>query len=496
MPAIAFPCPVGGWNARDALDKMDPTDAVKMVNLIPRAGYCETRKGSLLHVSGLGGPVDSLIPYRGTGGADLIAAANGNLWDITSGVATSLKSGLTNNRWQYNHFNDLAILTNGVDTPQVYNGAVFANIVVTGVTATTLWGSNTFKGRAYYWQQNAQSFWYAAAGSYQGALTKFDLSTQIQSGGSLIMMVTWTLDSGDGIDDLAAFVFSTGEVLLYAGDDPGNAAAWALQGRFQIGEPLGIRAHEKVGGTEIIITRDGYVDLGAALNEGRYSEESSYSAKIIQAAKNATNLYNTQFGWEAILYPSGQLFIVNVPQTETQIIQHARSTSNGGWCSFEGWNAKTFAVHNNELYYGDPNGNVYKGYIGSQDNASPINVDCITAFNALGSRSSRKQVTAVNVVSNYSYPALIAIDVLADFNISRRSTVTTGPYVLADGWDTVDWDAPYWADEAELLADVKQGWRNARGIGDTVALSIRWSTRVQSVIWYSTKIQYKNAGVI
>lgn len=57
MPAIAIPAPVGGWNARDALDAMPPTDAVKLVNWIPRAGYVQSRGGFSIHASGLGGAV-------------------------------------------------------------------------------------------------------------------------------------------------------------------------------------------------------------------------------------------------------------------------------------------------------------------------------------------------------------------------------------------------------------------------------------------------------
>lgn len=118
-------------------------------------------------------------------------------------------------------------------------------------------------------------------------------------------MLNWTNDAGDGVDDYAVFVFSTGEVLVYQGDDPANAAAWSLIGRFQIGEPVSIRAHAKVGGTEIIGTTDGYVDLSVALRDGRYSEKSAYSSKIIRASKDAVSAYRGQFGWEMLLYPRG-----------------------------------------------------------------------------------------------------------------------------------------------------------------------------------------------
>lgn len=57
MTAVAIPAPVGGWNARDALDKMPETDAVKLVNWIPRGSYVQSRGGYGVHGSGLGGPV-------------------------------------------------------------------------------------------------------------------------------------------------------------------------------------------------------------------------------------------------------------------------------------------------------------------------------------------------------------------------------------------------------------------------------------------------------
>lgn len=505
MTATAIPAPIGGWNARDALDKMDPKDAVRLVNWVPRAGYVESRKGYSLAVTddgvvgpytGLGGPVESLIAYKGSASEKLLAAANGKIWNVTTSTAASLGTGFASSRWQFTAFDDRSILTNGADTAQAYNGTSLANLVVTGAVATSLWGCNTFKGRVFYWYENAQSFWYAAAGSFQGLLTKFDLSMQLQTGGSLVMMVSWTLDSGDGIDDLAAFIFSTGEVLLYQGDDPGDAAAWGLIGRFQIGEPLGIRAHAKVGGTEIIITRDGYVDLAQALRDGRYSEASTYSNKIIRAAKESAQLYYQQYGWQAILYPAGQQFIVNVPVTTGQSIQHVRETSTGSWCQFDGLNAVTFAVHNERLWFGTSDGNVYEADIGTQDNGGPISMDAIPAFNALGSRATQKQVTAVNVVTNYASPGFLALDCLADFSTQRRSTVTPGPFDGTSEWNAADWDTSVWATPEGDDAPIRPAWRNVQGTGYTLTVSVRASTRAQNIIWYSTDILYRNAGAI
>jgi hypothetical protein len=494
MSAISIPSPVGGWNARDSIDKMPATDAVKMVNMIPRGTSCEQRKGSFRLATALGGSVDTLAAWTskstGKNTNRIVAGANGALTSVNgSGTKTVLATGFSSDQWQTTAFNNRLIFTNGFNIPQVYDGAAVTALVATGPTLTTLWGVNTFKGRAYYWGHGAQSFWYAAAGSYQGALTEFDLSGQVQSGGFLMMMLTWTLDSGDGIDDLAVFVFSTGEILLYAGDDPGNAASWALQGRFMCGAPLSIRGHAQVGGTEIIITRDGYIDLAAALRDGRYSEDSAYSEKINPAVKAATAKGETQFGWEAILHPAEQVFIVNVPTDGTIYKQHVRSTATGGWCEFSGWNARTLVVLNDVLYYGTADGEIYSAFQSTGDSAAIGNsgtevlVDVIQAYNPLGSRERGKQVTAANVTSNYQYPGYIALDILPDFSLVRRSTVTAGPFVPG----TVD---------LSVVQPVREGWRNASSNGYTHAISVRFKTLQQIVSWYSTTLMFKSGGPV
>lgn len=501
MGAVSIPAPTGGWNARDALDKMGELDAVALVNWIPRAGYVETRGGCSEHVSGLGATVETLMPYRGATAEKLLAAANGQVWDAsTTGAPSSLKSGFTVNSWQHYHHSNVLIMTNGANTPQVYNGTTIVDIVVTGVTATTLWGCNGFKGRGFYWKQNDQSFWYAAANSYQGALTEFSLSRVAGSGGSLVQMITWTLDAGDGVDDLAAFVFNTGEVIVYQGSDPGSATDWALVGKFSIGEPISIRAHARVGGTEIIATKDGYLDIGVAIKGGRYSEDSTYSDKIIRAAKDAAVQYSGNTGWACTLYPAGNLFIVNVPLSSTESIQHVRDTTNGGWTKFTKWNARCFGVHDEKLYFGNSAGKVFLADVGVTDDALPVQLQAIPAFNPLGSRTTKKLMTSASVISNYIYPNKWALDGLADFAMTTYSTVQTDitPAGGASAWDTSSWDTTDWA-TGPVFGDataLPRAWRNLRASGYTLTCSIRLNTVAQRIVWFSTGFIFKNAGAI
>lgn len=360
-----------------------------------------------------------------------------------------------------------------------------------------MWGCNTFKGRAFYWSRDAQAFWYAVAGGYQGVLARFDVASQLQTGGALIQMVTWTLDSGSGIDDLAVFIFSTGETLVYSGSDPGDVNDWSLIGRFQIGQPLGPNAHAKAGGTEIIITRDGYVDLSAALKDGRYSEKSAYSAKIIRASKEVATQFGNFDGWQAILYPAGQLFLVNIPTSDATAYQHVRETSSGGWAEFQGWNAMSFGTFGNRLFFGDPDGNVCLADNGSADNGARIEAWAVPAFNALGSRATRKQLTAASVISSHSKPASYAYDGLADFGLTLRVTLQDDDTSSGGDWDTSSWDVTDWSSGGipTAGANVTKGWKNCNAIGYSVTVSVRIRQRAQVINWYSTNLQYRKAGV-
>lgn len=499
MTATAISAPIGGWNARDSLDKMEPTDAVKLVNWIPRGSYVQSRGGYGVHASGLGGPVLTLAPYRGSVEL-LLAAANGSVWDVT-GAKFTVGTGFSSDRWQVTNHSTRLIFVNGADNPQVFDGATMTAANFTGSPAgfvpATMWGCNSFKGRVVYWAQSSQAFWYATAGAYQGVMAKYDLSSMLATGGTLIQMVTWTLDSGSGVDDLAAFIFSSGEVLVYSGSDPGDVNNWSLTGRFQIGEPLGPRAHAKVGGTEIILTRDGYIDLSVALKDGRYSEKSAYSSKIIKASKEVAFQYGGFSGWEAVLYPAGQMFIVNIPTSETTAFQHVRETSSGGWCEFQGWNAQTFCTFGNRLYFGDAGGNVCLADAGAADNGARIDAWAVPAFNSLGSRGNRKQLTAVSVVSSHSAPASYTYDGLADFSLTLRNTLQDDSTSSGGEWDTSEWDTTDWSSGGIPTAGqlVTKGWKNCHAIGNAVTISIRIRQRAQVINWYSTNLQYRSAGV-
>lgn len=505
MGAIGISAPVGGWNARDSLELMPATDAVEMINWIPDAGSVRSRGGSATFCSGLGGAVESLIAFTALGTRKLLACANGAIQDITSGTASSLGTGFANNRWQYAHFNNKAVLVNGADTPQVYDGTTLAAIVATGPTVTNLVGVVGFKGRAIYWENAAAKFWYAAAGAFQGALTAFDLSLVCKKGGTVVQILTWTRDAGDGMDDMLAILFSTGEAVIYQGTDPGNVLNWGLTGRYDIGAPLSIRSHARLATTEVLFTDDGILTLDEAINTARVNSDINFGGKIARACKAAAGLYRANFGWDAVYYPAGNLFLANVPLSSSTSEQYVRNTNNGAWCKFQDWDARCLTVHADKLYFGTSDGKVKQGDVGQHDDTAYINGYCLTAYmkptlmaaGSPGASSNKDQLTAVRMVTNNKFKQCLDVRAFVDFGRKSVPAMPDPDEQTQAQWDVSYWDEDYWATPLNDPAsqEALPNLRNVNDFGFAIALLVRYKTKVQKLYWYSAALIYKQGGV-
>ena len=60
--SASLPAPVGGWNARDALAEMAPTDAVTLVNWFPTPSQVVLRQGFAKWATGFASDVNA-VPW-------------------------------------------------------------------------------------------------------------------------------------------------------------------------------------------------------------------------------------------------------------------------------------------------------------------------------------------------------------------------------------------------------------------------------------------------
>ena len=187
---FSFVSPIKGWNTRDALDAMDPADAIQLDNLYPDAGGVSTRNGYTLYASGLGaGTVKTLAEFNVGATRKFLAAASGAIYDVSaSGVVGSpLATGFGSDAWNTVSFLSRLFFANGTDVMQVFDGTTLGNAAFTGGSTpslATIIAGALYQQRLFFWQANSPGFWFAQLNSISGALSFFDLSAWAPRGGA------------------------------------------------------------------------------------------------------------------------------------------------------------------------------------------------------------------------------------------------------------------------------------------------------------------------
>lgn len=486
----AVPAPVGGWNARDPLDNMAPEDAVLLDNWLPLDGVCVTRRGFTEASDGGTGTVKTLVEYNYGTTRKLLGAEGGNIYDYSGATASSLASSFTEDAWQTANFNGNTFFVNGADTLQVYNGSTCGNGSFTGVTQADLVNVTVFKSRLYFVEKDTQSFWYGGVNAVAGALTKFDLAQVAGFGGNLIALAVLNIDGGDGVDDLLCCIMSSGAVIVYQGTDPGSD--FAQVGVFYIGEPLGYRCIVKYAGDIIIITNRGYSKLSEIIRVGEAVSSRTLSDRIVNAVRESVQNFGANEGWQPVVYPKGNMLIVNVPVSTTDYVQHVMNLNTGRWCRFKGMDGYCWAVYNGELYFGGTDGNVYKADNGLDDNGSPINCDGKPAWNYFGDRSALKRFTAARPIFTSSGTLPLTLVLNTDFGDVSAGYSPPSSSITGATWDEADWDAEDWSGGTNIV----QNWQAVTGIGYNASLRVTMGITNQQVTWQSTTYVYEKGGVL
>lgn len=516
--------PVQGLNNRDSLDGLEPNEALELINWVPDIGYMRTRRGYVPYADlpDVDTPVETLIPLNLTTGSHLLAVADLKIFDVTNPeeitpleITTevrvrALPEPLASNRMTYTQFKSRAILCQQGITPMIYEPDGAGNYTLESGVFTEwfdpelplpprLVTSNlvkplVFKGRVIYADAELLSIWYCQAGSYQGEITEFPLDSVFQRGGTVKMLFTWSKDTGDGMDDMLVIMSTTGETVIYQGDDPDDALGWEMIQRYQLPSPISDLGIDRIGAETIVITDDGYINLSEALSQGSVSDYATFSGKIARLVRNDLDYYQGNYGWQAVFYPHGNMMIFNVPTQENkQHYQHIFNTRNGAWTTFKGWNANSFASFDDFLLFGTIDGRIMVADRGTSDNGEYIQSECITAYFQFGDASQTKHMTAMTLIQNHTFPSAFDINALADFRRPNLPALVKPPEKNVGTWDISQWDEDYWGVGRGIVSGKK--WRRPiQATGHSIAFSVRVSSMAQIVNWFSHTVEWTLGG--
>lgn len=496
--SASLPAPIGGWNARDALGEMDPLDAVTMLNFFPLTSDVMLRKGHTQWATGIPSQVESLLAYSGPTTEELFAVAGTSIYDVSSAgaVGAAVVTGLNNVRWQ--HINiatsggNFLEAVNGVDDALVYDGSTWTNPAITNVASADLVHINLFKERVFFVEKESLKAWYLPVKSFQGAASLLDFRSVARRGGYLVAMGTWTIDAGFGVDDLAVWVTSEGEVIVYRGTDPASASTWALVGIWQLGAPIGRRCFMKYGGDMILICQDGVVPLSAYLQSSRVNPKVALTDKIQFAMAEAATTYSDNFGWDLLYYAKANMLLINVPVGEgAGQEQFAMNSITKAWGRFQDIDANCWELFQDEPFFGG-DGFVGKFWNSLSDNDTNINGTAKQAFNYFRSRGQLKRWTMIRpiLLTNGTPSLLGSIDV--DFSdISSSALLAFSPIPYAQ-WDVDLWDTGLWG--TDLV--VQKAWQGVAGIGYCCAPRLEVAAKGIRVQWVATDLVMERGGIL
>jgi len=492
----SFPAPIGGLNARDPLAGMPATDAVILENWWPTPSNVQIRKGWINWSTGYANPVETLMTYAPTTGAyKIFAAAGGSFFDATTqgAVGAAVVTGLSNAQWQFTNIvtpgGSFLWCVNGVDNPQMYNGTTWSVPAVTGVTVTNLVNVCVFGNRLFMVEKNTLKVWYLPVQSISGAATAFDLATIFSHGGYLMAMGTWSVDAGNGMNDMAVFVSSEGQVAVYQGTDP---ASWTKQGVYDVGRPIGRKCLIKYAGDCLLLTEDGILPLSKALQSSTIDRSVSITDKIQDAISAATSSYQNNYGWQMQLYPDGSQLWLNVPKDNFNNYQFVQNTISGAWTVFTGMNARCWEVAGQSIYFGSGNF-VAKAWTGQFDLTAQIQADALPAYQDFKYRAANKYFTMVRpaLVTDGNPSILFGLDL--DFlNTEASGSFSFIPLPGAMIWGTMVWGSMVWGGSLRQISS----WQTVGGVGYYAAIRLTAQANGSQLQWNATDYVYQPGGVL
>lgn len=502
-----LPAPILGLNARDALGAMQPLYAITMDNYLPLDNKIALRPGYSLHVS-LGAPVRTLAAYCKPSGNELIAIAGKKAYNISGrSNVCSYEIQFTNSYCQHVQYKNYLYFMNGSDKPRVFyiDDEGVEHFEEWGFTADNLQPERIIAGsmsKEFLWfvEKDTLRAWYPKeAGNISGELYSFDLGQVSKYGGSLVAVANWTIDGGQGLDDLTAFITSEGEVLVYQGSNPNLASDWSLQGSYKLSKPIGYQCLLKYQGDVVIISEDGYIPMSKMLrteSNGASSEAFSDAIRGLVLDRAANN--KKKNGWQGIIYSKRGYALFNVPVSQ-QFEQHVINVNTGAWCRFTGIRSFCWCLFEGNLYFGSDDA-VYQFDTGYADNGVPIEGKIEQAFNNLGT-DNLKKVQLLNPRTRSATPFQLVIYTNMDFD--RREMAY---YANVGETGQTKWNVAKWSDSLHPIGTkwsssaatrIQSQWIANSATGFKVSVVFKTKTKGNVIEWYDTGIRYEiGSGIV
>ena len=479
-----FPVPRRGLIRNEAYAVPQGEGAEVLDNFYPTTQSIRPRGGLIRHAT-VGGPVTHLADYTLT---SLFATTATAIYDVTNPAdpdvaPTPVVTGQTSGDYSSVQFTTpggiFLILVNGADDLQLYDGTTWATInagsapiAITGVDTSLLNQAWTFKNRLFFIERNSLSAWYLPTFQIGGAAIEFPLGSVFKEGGRLLFGATWSLDSGEGLDDVCIFVTSEGEIAVYQGTDPASIETWSLVGVYLIGRPLGKNGVFRAGGDLAIATDDGIVPVSQAITQDRSALQTNAITYPIEELWRRTVDIRQGFGpFTMQLWQRESMLLVSTPFDVGQpIITLIANTKTGAWARYTGWDTTAMSILEDRLFIGGNNTHVYQANVSGSDDGVPYSCVVVPRFDSFISAEEKHAVSCrLNAIERT--PISYQVFCNADWRVEIPPPFPADPDEASAAWGVGVWGEFVWG--ANGLPVRVSEWRTVQSNGYSLAPGIQ-----------------------
>ena len=223
-----------------------------------------------------------------------------------------------------------------------------------------------FKQRIWVILEDEDDAWYLPVASVAGELKRFTFGSKMPHGGNLQGLYNWTVDGGDGVDDMLVALSRGGDVIVYQGEDPeitpdgSSVGPWSTRGAWFIGEtPQSRRLAIDYGPDLYLLSTFGLTSLSDLLR-GQPLTGQTPSRKINRFLRADVEQGKNESAWQLVSHPAdGFLQIITPKPAQTPYVQYNMNMQTGAWGFWEGVPIFGGDSWNGDYFMGGPNGVVY-----------------------------------------------------------------------------------------------------------------------------------------
>jgi hypothetical protein len=306
-----------------------------------------------------------------------------------------------------------------------------------------------YRNRFFFIEKNSMNAWYLPLNAIGGQLLMIPLSGAFTKGGKLLFCAVWSIDAGDGIDDKLVFATDLGEIVVFTGGNPGDAANWRQEGRYTMSPPLGMNAHIAIGGDLLVATVDGVLPVSGAITKSRAELELAAVSRNINQMWREQAIDKREHPWTICKWDEyGGVFVSlpgDLPGKHKCLVVNA---ATGAWARFTGWDAYCWLRLRGDAFFGTQTGRIMQMDRTGYDDGVPYIATLVGGWEMFQSPSQtltwRQARASFSAKAGEPFVPQISatINYVVTLPTPPAAGIDPGPQDLwAEGvWDTAKWD--------------------------------------------------------